>query len=221
LPDPDPNFPCFVLAFCVFEKGYYRNHLVPSVLDMKFRFFNHDMVVLHEREIRKAINRFVILKDRRIRDEFHQRLGLLIGNADFSIIHHTIRKDGSYLPEDNLYHIAAQACLEGLYEKLDQLGQADKRTHVVFEMRGKNEDQLLELEFRRVCAGKNKHQVCYPFVPEFASKHTNSTGLQFADLVARPIGVKFLKPDQPNRAYEILATKVLNPTLTQAEFDLP
>ncbi len=92
---------------------------------------------------------------------------------------------------------------------------------MVFERRGKNEDNLLELEFRRVCAGENKHQTPYPFVPEFASKQMNSTGLQFADLVARPIGLAFLKPGQPNRAYEILSTKDLYPTFTQTEFDIP
>ena len=61
----------------------------------------------------------------------------------------------------------------------------------------------------------------YPFIPIFASKKVNSTGLQFADLVARPIGMAFLRPEQLNRAYQILATKDLNPTLTQSEFDIP
>lgn len=125
-PETDPNFPCFVLAFCLFRKSYYVSRLVPAVQNLKFQFFGHDMVVLHEREIRKAINRFAILKNRRIRDEFHKQLSSLIDNADFSIIHHTLRKDGSHLPGDNLYHIAAQACLEGLYEKLKELGQIDR-----------------------------------------------------------------------------------------------
>ena len=41
----------------------------------------------------------------------------------------------------------------------------------------------------------------------FADKQVNSTGLQIADLIARPIGLKTLRPDQPNRAYEIIEGK--------------
>ncbi len=219
--DPDPNYPCFVLAFCLFQKSSYSRQVVPALQNLKFRFFGHDMVVFHEREIRKALDDFAILKSRKIREEFHQELNTLMKTAEFSILHHTIRKDGQHLPEDNLYHIAAQRCLEGLYEKLIELGQKEGRSHVVFEKRGNAEDRLLELEFRRICAGDNKHQMPYPFVPVFASKKVNSTGLQFADLVARPIGLAFLRPEQTNRAYKILATKDLNPTLTQSEFDIP
>jgi hypothetical protein len=42
---------------------------------------------------------------------------------------------------------------------------------------------------------------------EFVDKKHNSSGLQFADLVAYPIGRYSIKPDQPNRAYEIVQTK--------------
>lgn len=39
-------------------------------------------------------------------------------------------------------------------------------------------------------------------------KRCNSSGLQFADLMARPIGLKALRPAQPNRAYEVLRPKL-------------
>jgi hypothetical protein len=44
----------------------------------------------------------------------------------------------------------------------------------------------------------------------FADKKTNSIGLQVADLIARPIGLQTLRPDQPNRAYEIIRPKVFD-----------
>lgn len=220
-PEPDPNYPCFVLAFCLFEKGYYRQTLAPSLQELKFRFFGHDMAIIHEREIRKSLGPFAILKNKKIREPFFANLNSLMRQTDFSTIHSVISKDGRHLPEDNLYHIAAQNCLEALREKLQSLGQGEQITHVVFEKRGHHEDQLLELEFRRICSGQNKHKTPYPFVPIFASKKANSSGLQFADLVARPIGNAFLHPQQPNRAYDILKEKDLIPTLTQGEFDLP
>ena len=39
-------------------------------------------------------------------------------------------------------------------------------------------------------------------------KTSNSAGLQLADLVARPIGIKHIRPQQPNRAYDIIQAKL-------------
>jgi hypothetical protein len=41
----------------------------------------------------------------------------------------------------------------------------------------------------------------------FAPKPHNHSGMQLADMVARPIGRHVLDPTQPNRAYEILVRK--------------
>lgn len=90
---------------------------------------------------------------------------------------------------------------------LIEKNQVEKKTHVVFECRGKKEDKDLELEFRRVCDGANRMGVQLPFDIIFADKRANSSGLQLADLVARPIGVSVLRPGQNNRAFEILKRK--------------
>jgi hypothetical protein len=39
-------------------------------------------------------------------------------------------------------------------------------------------------------------------------KRANSTGLQIADLVARPIGLSIVREGQPNRAYDLLQPKI-------------
>jgi hypothetical protein len=41
----------------------------------------------------------------------------------------------------------------------------------------------------------------------FADKRSNTTGLQIADLVVRPIGRKILKPEQSNRAFDLIEPK--------------
>jgi hypothetical protein len=220
-PEADPNYPCFVLALCLFEKSYYCENLAPALQRLKFQFFGHDMAIMHEREIRKSLGPFAILKNSTIRRVFFSQLSRLITDTTFSIIYHVIRKDVPHPKEDNLYHVAAQHCLESLYAKLVQLQQHNHITHVVFEERGKKEDHHLELEFRRICAGENKDKIKYPFVPIFASKKANSSGLQFADLVARPIGQSVLYPEQENRAFDIIKTKDIHPTLTQQELNLP
>jgi hypothetical protein len=78
---------------------------------------------------------------------------------------------------------------------------------VIFESRGKREDDELELEFRRVCDGQNFLNKRIPLEIMLADKRVNSSGLQIADLVARPIGLSVLRPGQPNRAYEIIEKK--------------
>lgn len=46
-----------------------------------------------------------------------------------------------------------------------------------------------------------------PFEILFADKRVMSSGLQLADLVARPIGLKVLRPDQENSAFDVLEKK--------------
>lgn len=47
------KYPIFVLAFCIFNKRYYNNHTVKDIQNLKFNYFEHDMIILHERDILK------------------------------------------------------------------------------------------------------------------------------------------------------------------------
>ena len=66
----DSTYPVFVLAFCVFEKSKYIHQITPQLQEFKFRYFGHDMVVLHEHEIRKPKGPFTILFDADVRERF-------------------------------------------------------------------------------------------------------------------------------------------------------
>ncbi len=66
----------------------------------------------------------------------------------------------------------------------------------------------MELAFRRVRDGDNRDGRPYALDILIAPKSTNSEGLQLADLVARPIGLKVLRPRQANRAWDVLETKL-------------
>lgn len=65
----------------------------------------------------------------------------------------------------------------------------------------------LELAFRRVCDGTNIVSQPLPFQLVMIPKTSNSAGLQLTDLMARPVALHHLRPDQPNRAFEIIQTK--------------
>lgn len=206
----DPHYPVFVLAFCIFEKEVYSRAVVPAVQAMKFRHFGHDVVLLHEREIRKAKPPFEFLVDAERRQAFMSDLNELVEQAPFTLIASCIRKDrltDRYAYPANPYNLALLFGLERLWSYLSRRGQEELRTHVVFECRGRREDRELELEFRRICAGENYQSQRFPFESVFADKRTNSAGLQLADMVARPIGRHLLDPSQPNRAFELLRPK--------------
>lgn len=205
----DPQYPVFVLAFCVFRKDVYATRAAPRVAAFKFRHFGHDLAILHEHDIRKTKGAFRFLTDPARRGPFFDDLNRLMATAPFTLIASAIRKEPllarSSAP-DNPYHLALGFCLERLAMHLRGAG-ARGVTHVVFECRGAKEDAELEREFRRVCAGANALRRPLPFDIVFADKKSNSAGLQLADLVARPIGRHILAPAQPNRAFEILREK--------------
>jgi len=207
----DPNYPVFVLAFCIFKKDDYCSHVQPAVTALKFKHFGHDMVVLHEYEIRKKRKPFGFLKDPARHPVFMKDLDDLVAAAPFTLIASVIRKEdlkAAYGLPDNPYHLALSFGLERIALHLGLTGAVSPQLHVVFEQRGKKEDQELELEFRRICDGHNATGKSLPFEIEFADKQVNSSGLQFADLLARPIGRKIIAPKQPNRAYDTIHKKL-------------
>ncbi len=210
LASPDPQYPVFVLAYCIFRKQDYVQTVVPAIQALKFRHFGHDIVVLHEREIRKRHPPFDFAGDRERQEKFMEDLSKVLAAAPFTVISTCIRKNElneRYVDPTNPYHLALEYGLERLWMFLCNNGQRNTRTHVVFECRGNKEDQELEHEFREVCEGRNYTGARFPFEIRFADKRTNSSGLQLADMVARPIGRYVMNPEQKNRAFEILREK--------------
>ncbi len=205
----DDAYPVFVLSFCIFNKSYYGRAVVPAVEDFKFRNFGHDIVILHERDIRKETGQFRF-SGAKEKNRFLGALSKIIEASKFILISAVIDKrrlkDTGEIA-DNPYHVALRFCLEQLRDFLSEKDQLGTLTHVVVECRGKKEDAELELEFRRVCDGANKYGVPLPFSIVFADKRSNSSGLQLADLVARPIGLSVVRPNQPNRAFNLLKEK--------------
>jgi hypothetical protein len=167
------------------------------------------MVVLHAHEIRKAYGAFRILLNPAERERFLNALTLRLSLADFKLIASVIDKTAlqlRYAHPENPYEIALRFCLERTYAFLREYGQEDLQTHIIVECRGKAEDDALELAFRRIVQGDNRWGVL-PFELVFADKKMNSTGLQIADLVSQPIGRRYLRPEQPNRSYDVIESK--------------
>jgi hypothetical protein len=206
----DADYPVFVLALCVFHKRHYSEKIIPAVEKLKFNYFGHDSVVLHETDIRKQKGDFAFLSHRPRRDEFMSWLNDIMVKSNFILIACVVDKTRLSRSEgeaSNPYHIALDICLQRLHDFLTEKGQQDLLTHVVVECRGKKEDRELELEFRRICDGNGMQNRQLPFHIVFADKKTNLAGLQLADLVARPVGLNYIRPHQPNQAFSMLKQK--------------
>jgi hypothetical protein len=212
----DPDYPIFVLAFCVFRKNDYVNKVVPALQDFKFRWFGHDAVVLHEHEIRKQEAPFNFLRTKRLHTQFMEDLNELVASLPMTIIAAVIdkRKLTASGVEDalNPYPLALLACMGLTHEFLSAEWQTTLKTYCLFEKRGASEDKDLELAFRRLNEGAPESAFMQEgyncFEIAIVDKRTNSSGLQMADLTARPIGLSILRPDQPNRAFDIVRNKL-------------
>lgn len=214
----DPEYPIFVLAFVLVKKAVFSDQIVPRIQKLKFDLVGHDQIIFHERDIRKQIHQFSFLRtDKAVREKFLNSLNEAVEECAFEIVSTVVFKkkiQDKYASPWSPYEIALYLSMERLLSLLRGYGQKGKRVHVVFESRGKVEDRELELHFRRVANNEDRwgHKkldfTIMDWEPVFVDKKSNSVGLQFADLVARPLGLKMLRPEQKNRAYDALAGKI-------------
>lgn len=205
----NPEYPLFVLSFCLFRKDVYVEKVTTEVRRLKFQTFGHDMVILHEHDIRKRMGAFSKM-GKSLREEFMEALTEIIAQADFTLFAIVIDKRrmiSQYVRPKHPYHLAMEFGMERIFRFLRTKGADGRLTYLVCESRGAKEDNELELEFRRICNGENYFKCPLSFDIIIVDKKTNSEGLQLADLMARPIGLSILRPDQPNRTRDILEKK--------------
>jgi|SRR6185437_5862162 len=201
------EYPVFVLVFCIFKKSDYLE-IIKNITALKFKYFGHDKVIFHETDIRRKIGDFKIF-NRESQAAFMNDYWKVIDDANVTIISCVIDKIGhkqKYVTPDNPYELSMKTCIEHFnnFLQTNNIGE-NVVNHIVIEKRGKNEDAGLELAFRRICEN-NK----YNLKLRMASKQTNCAGLQLADLIARPIGLRILRPTQPNRGFDVVRKKFIS-----------
>ena len=214
----DRQYPVFVLVFCVMRKADYTASVVPAMQQLKFNIWGHDSIILHEHEIRKHRGDFAILPtNRNLREKFYSDLNELVKTAPMTLFASIIDKEkhqNQYSNPWNPYKIALHLCMEQLHKMLTEQGEYGKSIHIIFESRGERKDDALKREFRRIARnesqwGCHRHNFSsFDFQPVFTPKSANSSGLQLADLTARPIGLSYWRPNQSNRAFKIIEPKL-------------
>ena len=207
----DTDFPLFVLSTVIMERSNYVNVVVPELTRLKLRFWPHEGVNLHSREIRKAHGDFAFMQVPERRKEMLAALSELMSALPFTlfitVIHKKSHKERYGINAFNPYNLALSFTFERVLHFMEGVGETT--LPVTAEARGKNEDQQLEAAFHRLMtlgtsvipASKFKNLHC-PL--SFRSKRDNIAGMQIADLCGHPAARKALKPGQENQAFDVV-----------------
>lgn len=207
----DPLFPVFVLLFTIIRKDHYVEQVCPALQRFKFSFWGHDETVLHEHDIRKPSGSFLFLLQKPLRERFMAELNTQMERLSATVVAVVIDKRRyaeRYRQPNSPYDYAMETGLERVFRHLESVGQSSATTAVIVEKRGRREDGELELAFRRVCDGQNALRRPFPFQLVMIPKTSNSPGLQLTDLMARPVALHYLRPEQQNRSFDIIAPKL-------------
>ena len=211
----DKDFPLFVLALIIVERQSYTEEILPAVNKLKMSYWNHEGINLHSRDIRKQKGPYSFLRDNHRYKAFMEEISDIVNGLPFTLFitgimkqHHKAKfgKDAG-----NPYHVALAFTMERVLHFMESNGEIG--LPLIAEARGKKENEDLEREFYKILAmGTQKDnaerfkKLTCPLV--FKSKKFNIAGVQIADLCAHPSARNILKPDQPNKAYEIVSKKI-------------
>lgn len=201
----DEKYPYYSITFCILEKSIYSDYC-KSIKKLKMKFFNSDVIVLHETDLIKKLrsgDRYSYNNTRTQQllkliptddfNDFIQQLNELISETEFTIfsividkksVQKHIKKEGK--SKGLLHKIAVTKGIECVEEHLCELNQADKLTCIIFEESENNKsikNIFADIIMSRMEYINLQYEICH--------KQSNLDGLQLADLTAQ-VGIKFI-----------------------------
>lgn len=207
----DKDFPLFLLCTVIVEREVYAHHIVPALAEFKLRYFAHEGINLHSREIRKAEGPFGILQNVAVRQKFLPELSALMATLPFTLFITAIHKlayakrygDGAKNP----YDVALEYSFERILHFLEE--QGENQLPVIAEARGQQEDDALRASFHRLMTQGTYYNSAERFQKlvcpiSFRRKQDNIAGIQVADLCAHPTARYLLKPSVVNQAFDVV-----------------
>ena len=207
----NPEFPLFVLSTIIVERDHYAREIVPALARLKLRYWPHEGVNLHTRDIRKALADFAFLQVPALREPFLAEVSAMMAQFEFTLFITGIRKPEFIASHGalgtNPYEIALERTFERVLHFLE--GHGETVLPVIAEARGKTEDAALAASFfrllhdgTRTVPGEHFRRLHCPMT--FVRKVQNIAGTQLADLCGYPSSRHILKPEQPNLAFDVV-----------------
>jgi len=212
----DKYFPLFVLSIVIIERKEYIEKIIPTINRFKLRYWDHEGVNLHNRDIRKANGAFKILQNSDIREEFMKEICEFMSEFPYTLFIIGIHKEKhmkQYKEAKNPYDLAIVFAFERILHFLETNNEI--YLPVIVESRGKNEDKALESVFYKLLANGTKFISAERFKKLncpllFEKKKNNICGLQLADLCAYPSARYMLNPVQANIPYDVVKKHIYN-----------
>lgn len=207
----DKDFPLFLLCTVVVEREVYARQVIPALAEFKLRYFAHEGINLHSREIRKAEGPFSILQNATVRQAFLSEMSAVMAALPFTLFVTAINKP-AYAKRygdnaKNPYDVALEYSFERILHFLEGLGES--ALPVIAEARGRQEDDALRASFYGLMTKGTYYNSAERFQKlvcplSFRRKQDNICGIQLADLCAYPTARHLLKPDAENQAFEVV-----------------
>ena len=207
----DKDFPLFLLCTVIVEREAYGQKIIPALAAFKLRYFAHEGINLHSREIRKAEGPFGILQNEAVRLRFLSELSTLMAALPFKLFITAIHKtayakrygDGAKNP----YDLALEYSFERILHFMEE--QNESQLPVIAEARGQQEDDALRASFHRLMTQGTYYNTADRFQKlvcpiSFRRKQDNIAGIQVADLCAHPAARHLLKPGVVNQAFDVV-----------------
>jgi hypothetical protein len=217
----DHRFPVFCLCGVIIEATQY-----PAIdrgwKDWKGRVLGKRDASIHEPSVRTRSGRFydadpvraqakIASLDRRLQSLPFTCIAAAIDKRRFTEMYPSGEVD-DFLPT-SAYLMCVDFIMERLTHFLCHAGNGAQGS-VRAESRGLREDAEVHHEYLRLhlegtqfCSGSQFRGYLRPFI-QFERKDGNSTGLQVADLMARPLADKILDPGGSPERWEVVASKL-------------
>ncbi|WP_117237208.1 DUF3800 domain-containing protein [Thermus sediminis] len=194
----DPNYPIFVLAGVVVEEGHYTSVIQPEMEELKRRLFGRPDLVLRTADITRNRNGFEGLKDPGFRARFYRELNAAMQRWDYTVL--SVVVDKRRLLE--VYGSSAwdpyDLSLGFLVERPVFLSEERRaRARIIAESRNASLDQRLRRTWESLIEKGTDYVRAQRLRGRvegliFRKKWDNEAGVQPADLVASPIGRRYL-----------------------------
>lgn len=89
----DRDFPLFLLATVVIKRSDYAERVIPAIARLKLKYWVHEGVNLHSRDIRKSKGPFGFLLVPHLRSAFLAELSELMEALPYQLFVSAVRKD--------------------------------------------------------------------------------------------------------------------------------
>ena len=189
----DDQYPIFVLGGVIIDDNYIST-LNKKVDMFKQELFGSTDIILHTADISRNKNGFEKLKDTKFRNNFFEKLNVLMSELEYSIVACVIKKDEHIKKYDQSaidpYILSLNVIIEKFYFYLKHQKQFGS---IIAEKRDRTLDHELELSWLDLKIRGTKHlkgSVIEDTITNLIleHKHLNNNALQLADLIVSPIG---------------------------------